>query len=162
MERKYGLDSLKQEYSEIQGKYNLPSFEELNEDFNIEKASEIEVELLIREIRRFMADKLSTYMRFVEAILNPTNVQMFIYSLIKSLENGEKDKLTEIYKKLSRNELKLIELDIKYSEEKEALFIKESYLMWQTMKEDLLGIIKKANDNWDNNKSESKNKDYFG
>jgi len=161
MEKEYNLNALKQEYKKIQEKYNLPSFEELNEDFNIEKASEIEVELLIREIRRFMADKLSTYMRFIEAILNPVNVQMFIYSLIKSLETQEKEKLTEIYKKLSKKELKLIELDLKYSEEKEALFIRESYLMWQEMKKDLLEIFEKINNNWDN-KVESKNKDYFG
>ena len=161
MEKEYNLDVLKQEYKKIQEKHNLPSFEELNEDFNIEKASEIEVELLIREIRRFMADKLSTYMRFIEAILNPVNVQMFIYSLIKSLETQEKEKLTEIYKKLSKKELKLIELDLKYSEEKEALFIRESYSMWQEMKKDLLEIFEKINSNWDN-KVESKNKDYFG
>jgi len=161
MEKEYNLNVLKQEYKKIQEKHNLPSFEELNEDFNIEKASEIEVELLIREIRRFMADKLSTYMRFIEAILNPVNVQMFIYSLIKSLETQEKEKLTEIYKKLSKKELKLIELDLKYSEEKEALFIRESYSMWQEMKKDLLEIFEKINNNWDN-KVESKNKDYFG
>ena len=161
MEKEYNLEVLKQEYKKIQEKHNLPSFEELNEDFNIEKASEVEVELLIREIRRFLADKLSNYMRFVEAILNPVNVQMFIYSLIKSLDAQEKEKLTEIYKKLSKNELKLIELDITYSEEKEALFIKESYVMWQAMKKDLLDVIEKANKNWDN-KIESKKKDYFG
>ena len=161
MEREYNLDSLKKDYSEIQVRYNLPSFEELNEDFNIEKAAEVEVELLIREIRRFIADKLSNYMRFVEAILNPANVQMFVYSLIKSLETQEKEKLTEIYKKLSKNELKLIELDIEYSEEKEALFIRESFIMWQEMKKELLEIIEKVNKNWDN-KSESRNKDYFG
>lgn len=161
MEREYNLDSLKKDYSEIQVRYNLPSFEELNEDFNIEKAAEVEVELLIREIRRFIGDKLSNYMRFVEAILNPVNVQMFVYSLIKSLETQEKEKLTEIYKKLSKNELKLIELDIRYSEEKEALFIRESFTMWQEMKKELLEIIEKVNQNWDN-KVESKNKDYFG
>ncbi len=161
MEREYNLDTLKQEYRRIQEKHRLPSFEELNEDFNIEKASEIEVDLLIREIRRFIADKLSNYMRFVEAILNPVNVQMFVYSLIKSLENEEKEKLTEIYKKLSKNELRLIELDIKYSEEKEALFIRESFVMWQEMKKDLLEVIEKIDKNWDN-KVESKNKDYFG
>ena len=161
MEKEYNLETLKQEYKKIQEKHNLPSFEELNEDFNIEKASEMKVELLIREIRRFIADKLSNYTRFIEAILNPVNVQMFVYSLIKSLETQEKEKLTEIYKKLSKNELKLIELDIIYSEEKEALFIRESYVMWQDMKKDLLDVIEKANKNWDN-KSESKNKDYFG
>jgi len=161
MEKEYGLDALKQEYKKIQEKHSLPSFEELNEDFGIEKASEIEVELLIREIRRFIADKLSNYMRFIEAILNPANVQIFVYSLIKSLETQEKERLTEIYKKLSKIELKLIELDIKYSEEKEALFIRESFVMWQEMKKELLDIIEKVNNNWDN-KSESKNKDYFG
>lgn len=161
MEKEYNLEVLKQEYKRIQEKHNLPSFEELNEDFNIEKASEVEVELLIREIRRFLADKLSNYMRFVEAILNPVNVPMFIYSLIKSLDAQEKEKLTEIYKKLSKNELKLIGLDINYSEEKEALFIKESCVMWQEMKKDLSDIFEKANKNWDN-KVESKKKDYFG
>jgi len=161
MEREYNLEALKKEYLGIREKHNLPSFEELNEDFNIEKAAEVEVELLIREIRRFIADKLSNYLRFVEAILNPVNVQMFVYSLIKSLETQEKEKLTEIYKKLSKNELRLIELDIEYSEEKEALFIRESFIMWQEMKKELLEIIEKVNKNWDN-KSESKNKDYFG
>ena len=161
MGKEYNLETLKKDYSEIQEKHNLPSFEELNEDFNIEKASEVQVELLIREIRRFIADKLANYMRFAEAVLNPVNVQMFVYSLIKSLDVQEKEKLTEIYKKLSKNELKLIELDIKYSEEKEALFIRESYVMWQEMKKDLLDIIEKATKNWDN-KVESKSKDYFG
>ncbi len=161
MGKEYNLETLKEEYKKIQEKHDLPSFEELNEDFNIEKASEFQVELLVREIRRFIADKLANYMRFAEAVLNPVNVQMFVYSLIKSLDVQEKEKLTEIYKKLSKNELKLIELDIEYSEEKEALFIRDSYKMWQDMKKDLLDIIEKANENWDN-KVESKNKDYFG
>ncbi len=161
MEKEYNLETLKQEYKKIQEKHNLPGFEEMNSNFNIEKAAEVEVDLLIREIRRFVADKLANYMRFAEAILNPVNVPMFVYSLIKSLDVQEKEKLTEIYKKLSKNELKLIELDINYSEEKEALFIRDSYKMWQEMKEDLLDVIEKANKNWDN-KVESKNKDYFG
>ena len=161
MGKEYNLETLKEEYKKIQEKHDLPSFEELNEDFNIEKASEVQVELLVREIRRFIADKLSNYMRFAEAVLNPVNVQMFVYSLIKSLDVQEKEKLTEIYKKLSKNELKLIELDIAYSEEKEALFIRDSYKMWQEMKKDLLDIIEKATKNWDN-KVESKSKDYFG
>ena len=162
MDEEYNLEVLKKRYKKIQDKYNLPSFEELNEDFGVEKASEIEVDLLIREIRKFVSDKLSNYMRFIEAILNPVNVQMFIYSLIKSLDISGKEKLTVIYKKLSKNELKLIELDMNFSEEKEASFIKEAYIMWQEIKKDLLIIIEKANKNWDNNKPESRKNDYFG
>ena len=116
MEKECNLETLKKDYKELQAKHNLPSFEELNEDFNIEKAAEIEIELLIREIRRFVADKLLNYQRFVESVLNPVNVQMFIFSVIKSIGNEEKEKLTEIYKILSKNELKLIELDLQFSE----------------------------------------------
>lgn len=161
MEREWNLDTLKKEYRIFQERYNLPSFEQLNEDFNIEKAAETEVELLLREIRRFISDKLSNYLRFIEAILNPVNVQMFVYSLVRLLEKDEKEKLTEIYKKLSKNELELIKLDLKYSEEKEVKFIRESYAMWQEIKKDLILIFQKVKENWDN-KSESRSKDYFG
>jgi len=161
MEREYNLEALKKDYKELQAKHNLPNFEELNEDFNIEKVVEVETDLLIREIRKFLADKFSNYMRFVEAILNPVNVQMFVFSMIKSMDNEEKEKLTEIYKKLSKNEIDLIELDVQYSEEKEAEFVKDSFKMWQDIKKDLLEIIEKIKKNWDN-KSETKNKDYFG
>ena len=134
MEKEHNLETLKKDYKELQEKHSLPSFKELNEDFNIEKATEVEVDLLIREIRRFVADKLANYMRFIEAILHHVNVQKWFCSIIKALETQEKDKLTEIYKKLSKNELRLIELDIQFSEEKEANFIKDSCEMWQDMK----------------------------
>ena len=54
---KSNLGKLKMDYIKIQSKYNLPSFEKLNEDFQVEKALESETDILIREIRKFMADK---------------------------------------------------------------------------------------------------------
>lgn len=161
MEKEYNLESLKSDYRKLQEKHNLPGFDELNEDFVIEKASESESELLIREIRKFIADKLANYLRFIETILNPVNAQMFVFSIIKSLGNEEKEKLTEIYKQLSKNEINLIVLDVRYDEKREAEFIKESFKMWQDIKKDLLEILGKVQANWDN-KSEVKNKDYFG
>jgi len=155
------LEELKRDYIKIQEKYHLPNFEKLNEDFQIERIAEIETDILIREIRKFMAEKFSNYLRFVEAILNPVNAPMFIFSVIKTINLEEKNKLTEIYKKLAKIEVRLIEADIEFSEEKEAEFINESYAIWQEIKKDLLsfiGIIKK---NWDN-KFEMNNKGYFG
>lgn len=155
------LEDLKKDYKKIQEKYNLPSFQELNEDFQIEKIAEIETDLLIKEVRKFMSEKYSNYLRFIEAILNPVNVQMFIFSVIKSLGAEEKEKLTETYKILSKKELELIELDVEFSEEKEAEFIKESYKLWQDIKKDLLDVLEKIKDNWDN-KSKINNKKYLG
>ena len=155
------LAKLKENYKVIEKRYDLPSFEKLNEDFQIEKAAELETDILIREVRKFIADKLAGYMRFVEALLNPVNAPMFVFSIIKSLGVEEKKKLTDVYKKLTKNEIRLIELDVKFSEEKEAEFIKESYKMWQEIKEDILEIMGAIKKNWDN-KFEVNGKSYFG
>ena len=161
MEKKSDLGKLKEDYKKIQKKYGLPGFEELNKDFQIEKIAEIETDFLIREIRKFMAEKFSNYLRFIETILQPVNVPMFIFSIIKSIGVKEKERLTDAYKKLIKVEIRLFELDIKFSEEKEIAFIKESYEMWQEMKKDILEIVGVMKKNLDN-KSETNSKDYFG
>jgi len=92
MSEENNLENLKEDYKEIQKKYDLPEFERLNEDFQIEKLAEIETDFLVREIRKFMADKFMNYLRFIESILNPVNVQMFVFSIIKSIGEEEKKK----------------------------------------------------------------------
>jgi len=161
MTKELNLENLKQDYQKVQKKYNLPDFDKLNDDFQIEKLSEIETESLIREIRRVIADRFFNYLRFVESILNPVNSPMFVFSLVKILTTKEKEKLTEIYKKLAKKEIDIIELDVKFDEEKEVTFIKESYKVWQDIKEDMLDIIDVIKKNWDN-KLGTNNKGYFG
>jgi len=135
------LQELKKEYEKIEKKYSLPSFKELNKDFQIEKIAEYETDCLLREVRKFMADKFLNYLRFVESVLHPVNAPIFIFSIIKSIGSEEKRKFEEIYKKLAGIEIKLIEVDIDSSEEKEAEFIKKSYDMWQGIKKEILEII---------------------
>jgi len=161
MENKSDLENLKKDYKKIQGKYELPDFTEINKDFHIEKIAEIETDFLIREIRKFMADRFSNYLRFVEALLNPQNAPMFVFSIVKSIGKEEKNKLTEIYKKLAKIEVDIIELDIQFIEDKEADFIKTSYKTWQEIKKDILEILGTIKKNW-NNKGEVNGKGYFG
>ena len=160
MTEEFNLKKLEQDYLKIQKAYDLPSFDKMNEDFQIEKI-ESETVFLIREIRKFIADKFSNYFRFIETILNPVNVPMFIFSIIKSISTKEKEKLTEIYKKLAKVEVELIELDLKFSEKKEAEFVKHSYQIWQGIKEDFLTVIGVMKRNWDNKIEKDKEK-YLG
>ncbi len=155
------LDELKKIYLKLQKEHNLPSFEALNEDFQIEKVSDVETDFLIRELRRTISDKPFTYLRFVESLINPANAPMSVLSVVKTLGSEEKEKLAEIYKKLVRNEILLIETDISFSEEKEAKFIRETYETWQEVKKDLLEVIGSVNLNWDS-KVEVNGKKYFG
>jgi hypothetical protein len=160
MEEKSNLEELKEDYQKIKDQYNLPDFDKLNEDFQIEKISDNETDFLTREIRKYLADKFSNYLRFIEMILHPVNSPMFIFSMVKSINTDEKDNLTEIYKKLAKIEVELIELDIEYHEENEANFIKKSFEIWQDIKKDLLKIIGSVKNNWDN-KSQVNGRKYF-
>ena len=155
------LETLKEEYAELQKKYMLPLFEELNKDFQIEKAAENETDFLLREIRKLIAERLFNYLRFIESLLNPVNVPMFVYSIIKTFDVQEKERLTEVYKKLAKKEVELIGLDIESTEEKEVKFIKDSYKLWQEVKKDVLEVVDAIKKNWDT-KAEANKKDYFG
>ena len=159
--KELSLESLKKDYKKIQNKYGLPEFKKLNEDFSIEKISEIETDYLIREIRRFMGEKFSNYLRFSEAILNPVNVPMFVLSVVKTMSSEDKKRVTEIYKKLSKIEVELLELEAEFSDKKEAEFIKESFKTWQEIKKGLLEFVSTIKNRWDN-KFEMNSKSYFG
>ena len=160
-EDKSCLEELKKDYKKLQEKYNLPSFDSLNRDFQIEKVAEFESDYLIREIRKYIADKFSNYLRFVELILNPVNSPMFVFSVIKSIGVDEKNKLSEIYKELARFEVTLVKLDADFSEEKEAEFVNNSYNAWQRIKKEILSVVEVVEKNWDN-KFENNGGRYFG
>jgi hypothetical protein len=155
------LEKLKQNYKNIQKIHNLPDFEKLNAEFSIEKIAENETDFLVREIARIVAEKFSNYLRFVELVLNPSNSPMFIFSILKTMGESEKKKFSELYKELAKIELNLIELDVDFSEKKEADFINNAYKKWMIMKKDLLEIIEKIKSNWDS-KNENNGNGYFG
>src|SRR5271157_1630355 len=158
---KFDLESLKNRYKELQEKYNLPSFEDFNREFYIEKIAETETEFLTREIRRFIADKIFNYIRFVETLLNPANAPMFIFSVIKSLTDDDKKKLSEIYDRLSGIDIELIKLYIDSSEKRDAEFLKQAYDSWQSIKRELMEILKKLKSE-KNKKENETNSKYFG
>ena len=160
-DEKSKLEELKKNYKKLQEKYKIPSFEELNEDFGIEKASGEETDILIREIRKQISEKVFNYLRFVETLINPVNAPMSIFTITKVLGIEEKNKLTEIYKKLVKSEVQMVSIDVDFSEKKEAEFIKETHKIWQEIKKDFLEVMQAVEKNWEN-KSEGKNRKYFG
>lgn len=161
MAKEYDLDEVKAQYKTLQNKYNLPDFDLLNQEFSIEKIAETRTEVLTKEIRRFIADKIFNYLRFIETLLNPANAPMFIFSVIKSLTSEDKKRLTDIYGKLSEIDLELIKLDLESSEEKDVEFIKQVYNSWQEIKRNLIPIVGKLKNIKDNNEEKSDTR-YFG
>ena len=155
------LKDLKKEYSTLQKKYKLPSFEQLNIHFDIERVAERETDFLLREIRRNMAEKIYLYLKFCEMILNPSNAPFFMFSLIKNLTSLEKKKIEEMYKILAKMDIEIMELDIGYLEKKEVDFINSTFKEWKEINENLGNIVKTFKNSFDKT-TNNNNKGYFG
>lgn len=66
MEKDICLAYLKKQYEPLRKKYKLPSFDELNKEFEIEKIQEKETDFILREIRKGMGEKVGAFLRFLK------------------------------------------------------------------------------------------------
>ena len=156
------IEKLKEDYEVLKAKYGLPEYKKLVEDFNsVERAYDSETDYLVREIRRYVADKFFNFHRFVEILLNPSNAPMYIFSMVKSFGADEKKKLSDIYKEIAKLEIRVMELDLNFSEKNEVDFIKDGFKLWQSIKKDFSDVLSVIKKNWDV-KSEEGRRDYFG
>ena len=155
------LMKLKKAYEKLRKKYSLPSFDELNQDFEIEKLQERETETLTREIRRCIVDKNLSYLRFVEMFLNPSQAPMFFLALVKSLNTDERKLLDELYAELGKYEIISIALDNEYNPEKDVEFIKDFFKKWQKIKKKFGDFMKGVEEGWER-KAEKKDNNYLG
>lgn len=155
------LKELKKDYLVLQKKYSLPAFQQLNEEFDIEKVAEHETDCLLREIRKAIMDKAIAYLRFIEMLLNPTNAPMFFFALVKGLTAQDKRSLERIYEKLGSFEIDVIELDCRYNEKDEAEFIKKIAVEWKDIGNEMIKLVEILRRNW-SQKSGKSNRGYFG
>lgn len=156
-----GLDVLKRNYESFRKKYPLPPFQQLNEEFEIERIADRETDMLLREIRKAITEKSIAFLRFVELLLNPTNAPFFMFGIIKNLAASDKKIIESIYQNLCDFEIRAIALDMEYKEKTEAEYIKYASKKWQAMHpemKELSHIIAKA---W-HASSEKKERNYFG
>lgn len=151
---------LEKKYEVLKKKFKLPDFDLIDEDFGIEKIP-YENNFLLREIRRVVSDKVSHYNKFIEMMLSPVNVPLFVYSFAKSLRADDKIKLGELYNTLSKDSFSVVKLDLVYNEENEAEYISDVYGKWQKIKKVLYDIIENVEKNSDKS-FEGSNKDYYG
>jgi len=155
------LAKLKKDYEKLREKYKLPSFNELNAEFEIEKLQDRETDFLLRQVRRAMIEKTAVVLRFLEILVNPTEAQtqLYIFSVLKSISGEMKNTIEKVYKELTVIELSSLSLDIDYDEKEEVKFIKDMAGKWPSIKKDLKEITKKLGVVWTHEKNHD---NYFG
>lgn len=152
---------ISKDYEALKKEYDLPSLDDLTKDFEIDKDYEKKPKSLLRDIRKSMNEKISSYLHLMETLISPSSPPMFVFSVLRGLDSTDKENLREIYKKLSKLEIRVMRLDTLYDESQEAKFIKDSYFIWQEIKPLLIKIIDKFEESLDK-ESYSKKGGYFG
>lgn len=136
-------------YAEISKIYDLPDFNKLTEDFDVDKCDS-EDEYLIRSFRRIIGEKINAYLHFFETLINPASPPVYIYSFLKTLDTKNRDSIKEIYKVLARSQVRLMQLDTVYDEKKEAEFLTKFFDDWQVFKKDIYQIMQSLDASFDN------------
>jgi len=160
MIEKKRLDKLKKDYEILRKKYNLPNFDKINDDFEIEKLAEKETDFLIRNVRREILEKIANYMKFLEALLNPTNAPLLFMVLTNQITEKEKKIVNELYTKFGKYLIKSTLLDNDSNEKKEAELILEIYKEWREIKKQFKELIEVFDSSFEK-KKEKKIKNYI-
>jgi len=157
----FELKDLKKEYEKFREKYKLPKFEELNQDFYIEKIEQ-ESDVLLKHIRKIMMEKVVNSLSFLEMLLNPMNLPRMYMVYVNSMSEAEVKLIGEIYSKFSELIIFSLEREIDYDEKKEAELINEINRVWNKNKEGLNKILMNIRKPVNNENKEKKTKSYFG
>jgi hypothetical protein len=159
--RKDSLETLKKEYEKLEKKYSLESFKFLNEGFDIEQLKDLETDMFPKRIRKIISEKIGNLLRILELFQNPSNSSLFIFNVLKTFNEKDKEIISEVYRVLNELEVDTFGLDIKYSEQKEIEFIKKVSTLWPNIQKNLIEIEKSMKTSL-NSKNDSKQRSYFG
>tara|TARA_Y100000310_G_scaffold337740_1_gene425593 strand:+ start:7014 stop:7493 length:480 start_codon:yes stop_codon:yes gene_type:complete len=144
------------EFNKLKENYDLPKFEELSRDFDIEKILEKKPNFLLRDIRMAMNEKLSGYLNLFEVLINPNSPPMFIFSILRNVDDEKMEDIKKIYKKLSKLQIKTMKLDTIYDENSEANYIRNSFDEWNELKETIYKVIESFEESFEQNNSSRK------
>ena len=151
------MSDVKEAYSKLP--YSLPSFEEVNNEFEIE---DLEVSFILRNILRKAAEKIEFYVGIVSDLLQPDTGSMSSMHETRFFTDSEKENMYSLFKKLMKSHRSIIEQVLSKSEEEQAEFLRDFFQDWKKTKQELSILIKKMKDSWDKETIIQTDVGYFG
>jgi len=148
------------EYADLRKEHDLPEFEALDKVFEVSSLSLHGFPL--KEIRRHVAEKLSTNAEILEDIIHP-NSTVSAYHECKFFTDEDKRELYDLYARLMRHIRQSNVLDVGGDDKGDALFIRTVHDEWPGMKEALHKILSRMRDSWNSEEIIDKSmSSYFG
>lgn len=153
------LKDLKNQYGILEKKYHLSSFQELNENFEIDKIDK-QTDCLLRLIRKVIMEKIVNSLGFLEFLMNPMNAPRIYLGYARTMSSDDKKEVEKIYNILGELSITSLNMEIDYSEKDEADLINKICTTWKSIKPGFRNILK--NMKLPTNNFIKKEKSYFG
>src|SRR3989344_4811748 len=141
----FNLLDFEKSYENLAKKYKLPSFEEMNADFEIDKIDK-ETDLVLRQVRKTMMDKVVNSMQFLDMLLNPVNAPRMYLVFTQTMAQSDREIIDRMYGRFASLIVLSLDLEVDWSERGEADLILNIAKSWKETKPDfkkLLDRIKK-------------------
>lgn len=150
---------MKEKYTELTEKHNLPQLQEMEKNFEIHT---IEDEgQLLRSVMRKMGDKIEFYAKILDELVHPDSNLTGMYEC-NIFNSEEKKEMFQTFRKLVFYHRHYLQNDLDYDEDKAALFIKEFWQEWPSIKNKLNNTLEKMKEVWMQENAEQTDEAYFG
>ena len=153
------LDVLKNSFESLRKKHSLPSFDELNDSFDIGKI-ETNSGNFMRDIRRTMMEKIVHYIRLAELMINPSQGSPIFFVLLREITPADRKVVDGVFQSFVSLELASYKLDVGYDEKGEVAFIKTILSTWKETKPSVIALLTVLERNWHSNQKKNE-KAYF-
>ncbi|MBI4154960.1 hypothetical protein HY498_02665 [Candidatus Woesearchaeota archaeon] len=154
-------EKLKEAYEILRKKYNLPNFNDLNNEFEISSIKKPSIEFLLRVIRRRITDKLAMFCNILQALIMPNTGSAVNLHEIKFFTEEDRVKIEKLLSDMMYLERKSLLLDINSKENVEAEFLKTTMEYWPRFSLEMMRIVDKMSSGWKTEEKTDKTQ-YFG
>jgi hypothetical protein len=145
-------------YEKLKTKYHLPSFQDLEENFDI---SLVEDNNILRGVRKKMSEKLENYAKMLEEYIQPESSFSGMYEVKDFTENNRKN-IMILFKKMMVFYKEAVKLNLNFGEERDAEFIKSLFASWPQFKKEIAVIIDITKESWNSKDEVEEYSSYMG
>jgi len=143
------LKDLPRVYESYQSKYSLPSYDELNKEFELLYIGPLtSLDFPLRFMRRRIADRLASAVSYLQTLLqpNPSSLVYLRESSFFSVE--EKQQIVVLLKEFMQLERRSFALELTGSEQDDAHYIRDAHQHWLVLKKQYAAVVKKLPERW--------------
>jgi hypothetical protein len=137
--------TVKDDYEKLRKRFNLPSFDEIDAEFDL---AGIEEGNLLREIRHRVHERLEFGAGIIDTICQPDANNMRSMMECGFFNDQEKTKAFHLSQRLMVLWRSLTEAELLNDEKSDVEAIKLAFKEWKEMKEPLLAFIRKMKESW--------------